>query len=88
MYAWSIQEAEAHFIELIEACSAIGPQMVVKHGVEVAVLVPIAQWRQMQISAAPSLKQLLLEDTARGELMILPRGQAYRRRPATLDIPA
>jgi hypothetical protein len=48
---------------------------------EAAVLVPVGQWRQLQANSQPSLKQVLLDSTARGELQIPPRGQA-KRRPA------
>ena len=81
MNAWSVQEAKARFGELIESCIATGPQLITEHGVEVAVLVPIAQWRQMQISATPSLKQLLLEDTARGEITLPAPGLVRMRSP-------
>lgn len=81
MNAWPVQDAKARFSEFLEACIATGPQMVTKRGAQAAVLVPMAQWRQMQAAAAPSLKQLLLEDAGRGDLLIPPRGQARRRRP-------
>jgi antitoxin Phd len=83
MHAWPVQDAKARFSEFIEACIATGPQMLTKRGVEAAVLIPVAQWRQMQTMATPSIKQLLLDDTARGELSIPPRGHARRRSPET-----
>lgn len=83
MNAWPVQDAKARFSEFIEACIATGPQLLTKRGVEAAVLVSVAQWRQMQTPTTPSLKQLLLDDTARGELTIPPRGQARRRNTET-----
>ncbi len=53
--------------------------MVTKRGAEAAVLVPVQEWRRLQSVARPSLKQLLLSDTARTELNIPPRGKARRR---------
>ncbi len=53
--------------------------MVTKRGAEAAVLVPVQEWRRLQSAARPSLKQLLLSDTARSDLRIPPRGSAKRR---------
>ena len=57
-----------------------GPQMVTKRGAEAAVLVPVDEWRRLQAAARPSLKQLLLSDEARVDLMIPARGSAHRRK--------
>jgi antitoxin (DNA-binding transcriptional repressor) of toxin-antitoxin stability system len=57
----------------------ITQKMVTRHGVEVAVLVPLQQWRHLQSAARPSLKELLLSDQARTDMVIPPRGRAKRR---------
>lgn len=59
-----------------------GPQMVTKRGAEAAVLVPVEVWKRMQATAKPSLKELLLSDTARMDIPIPPRGRV-RRWPST-----
>lgn len=41
---------------------------------------PIEQWRRLQASAQPSLKQLLLAPEARTEELV-PPGSTARRRP-------
>ena len=82
MESWPVQDAKARFSEFLEACIARGPQMVTKRGADAAVLVPIAQWQRLQANARPSLKQLLLSDAGRAELLVAPRGRA-RRRPVT-----
>ena len=79
MHTWPVQDAKARFSEFLDACLAEGPQMVTKRGTEAAVLVPVQEWRRLQSVARPSLKQLLLSDTARTELNIPPRGKARRR---------
>jgi prevent-host-death family protein len=79
MHSWPVQDAKARFSEFLEACLAEGPQMVTKRGAEAAVLVPVSEWRRLQSAARPSLKQLLLSDSARGELNVPARGQAKRR---------
>ena len=54
--------------------------MVTRRGAEAAVLVPVQEWRRLQASSRPSLKELLLSDQARGDLVIPPRGGAKRRK--------
>jgi prevent-host-death family protein len=48
------QEAKARFSAFLEASLKNGSQIVIKRGVETAVLVPIAQWRGMQEGARPT----------------------------------
>lgn len=79
MHTWPVQDAKARFSEFLEACLSEGPQMVTKRGTEAAVLLPVREWRRLQLTARPSLKQLLLSDHARAELVLPKRGQARRR---------
>lgn len=79
MHAWPVQDAKARFSEFLDACLSIGPQMVTRRGAEAAVLVPLEQWRRLQSTAKPSLKQLLLSDEGRGALNMPARGKARRR---------
>lgn len=81
MDTWPVQDAKARFSEFLQACLTSGPQLVTKRGQEAAVLVPMSQWRQLQASKPPSLKEVLLDPLARGELLTVPRGQAKRRPP-------
>ena len=81
MSTWPVQDAKARFSEFLQACLTSGPQLVTKRGMETAMLVPVAQWRQMQANSQPSLKQVLLDNAARSELPIPPRGQVRRRPP-------
>ena len=84
MHTWPVQDAKARFSEFLDACLIEGPQMVTRRGVEAAVLVPVAEWRRLQSAARPSLKQLLLSDQARTDLIVPARGQAQRRKPEAL----
>lgn len=79
MQTWAVQDAKARFSEFLDACLAQGPQVVTRRGAETAVLVPVEVWRRLQAAAKPSLKDLLLSDTGRGELVLPERGQARRR---------
>ena len=80
MQTWQVQDAKARFSELLDACLVTGPQMVTRRGAEAAVLVPVQEWRRLQSAARPSLKQLLLSDQARSDIVLPARGKAKRRR--------
>ncbi len=79
MQTWPVQDAKARFSEFLETCLSEGLQMVTKRGAEAAVLVPVDEWRRLQAAARPSLKELLLSEQGRAELMIPARGAARRR---------
>jgi prevent-host-death family protein len=83
MAVWPVQDAKARFSELLDACVTDGPQVVTRRGAELAVLVPVDEWRRLQATARPSLKQLLLADAARTDMLVPARGKA-RRRPAAV----
>lgn len=82
MRSWPVQDAKARFSEMLDACVSKGPQLVTRRGTETAVLVPIDEWRRLQAAARPSLKQLLLADSARTDTLVPARRKA-RRRPVT-----
>lgn len=79
MKTWPVQDAKARFSEFLENCLAEGPQMVTKRGTEAAVLVAASEWRRLQQAARPSLKEMLLSDTARTDSLV-PTRRAERRR--------
>lgn len=82
---WPVQDAKARFSELLEASLQEGPQIVTRRGVEAAVLVPFEEWRRLQSSARPTLKELLLAETPRGEIPLSPRSRWRRRTPGALE---
>jgi prevent-host-death family protein len=86
MSQWQVQQAKARFSELLDTCLEHGPQIVTKHGIETAVLVPIDQWRRMQ-SDHPTLKQLLLAPEPRCELPVPSRGPHRLRRAGAGPVP-
>jgi prevent-host-death family protein len=81
MKSWPVQDAKARFSELLDTCIAEGPQIVTKRGAEAAVLVPVQEWRRLQQSARPTLKELLLADEPRFEMPLPERGRLRRRKP-------
>ncbi len=79
MKSWPVQDAKARFSELLNACEREGPQLVTKRGADVAVLIPVEEWRRLN-AARPSFKSLLLAKKARcDDLPIPPRGRARHR---------
>lgn len=85
MKSWPVHDAKARFSELLETCLKEGPQLVTKRGADAAVLVPAGEWRNMQRSARPSLKALLLAPSSRGALGLPKRGALRRRIPGAQD---
>ncbi len=79
MHTWPVQDAKARFSEFLDACLTEGPQRVTRRGADAAVLVPVQEWRRIQSAARPSLKQPLLSDQGRAELILPQRGRARRR---------
>ena len=79
MHTWPVQDAKARFSEFLDACLHEGAQMVTRRGAEAAVLVSVHEWRRLQAAVRPSLKQLLLSEQARTDLIVPERGRARRR---------
>jgi antitoxin Phd len=84
MPTWPVQDAKARFSEMLDNCLNEGPQVISRRGVAEAVLVPIDQWRRLQ-SDAPTLKDLLLSDHARGDILVPARGVRRRRAAVVFD---
>lgn len=80
MASWQLQDAKARFTEFLNAALKKGPQVVTRRGVETAVLVPIEEWRRLQQTARPSLKDLLLGPGPRFE-NVVPERRVFKRRP-------
>ena len=44
---WQIQDAKQRFSEMIRAVTSEGPQVITRHGVDVAVVVDIGEYRRL-----------------------------------------
>ena len=73
---WPVQDAKSRFSEFLDTTLAEGPQILTRGGVDIAVLVPIEQWRKMERMTRPDLKELLLASEARTEDLTPPRRRA------------
>jgi prevent-host-death family protein len=45
---WQVQDAKQRFSELIRTARADGPQVVTRHGEEIAVVIDIAEYRRLK----------------------------------------
>lgn len=82
---WQIQDAEARFSEMLEACLSEGPQIVTVRGKDSAALVPIKQWHRLQRMAKPNLKDWLLAPEAWTETLTAPRTKQRDRLPVKIE---
>ena len=60
MAHWPVQDAKAHFSEVIERARTEGPQTITRHGAERAVLISIEEYRALS-GAKPDFITHLLE---------------------------
>src|SRR6266704_4117949 len=65
---WQIQEAKQRFSEMIRAVTTEGPQVITRHGEDVAVVVDIGEYRRLTRPAVDLARILLgrpqLDDSA------------------------
>jgi len=85
MRSWSIEDAGARFDELLDARLSERPQVLTRNGVDAAVLVSVAEWRRLRTPGKPSLKQLLLADSARTEMLVPARRKLRAGRSSPPD---
>jgi prevent-host-death family protein len=62
MGSWPVHDAKARFTESLNTTLKKDPQIVTRRGIQIAVLVPIEDWRRLEQNARPGLKALLLGD--------------------------
>lgn len=58
---WQVQEAKQRFSEVLRAAEAGEPQIVTKHGEEVAVVIDIAEYRRLRGEAVSLVAYLRAE---------------------------
>ena len=87
MPRWQLQEAKQRFSRLVDLAEEEGPQVVTRHGAEVAVVLAATAYRDLVSQARPSFKDVLLrgsgvEDDDGGALLdaLPPRGR-WRAKP-------
>lgn len=83
--AWPVYDAKARFSELLDVTLREGPQVVTRRGIETAVLVPMDEWKRLQASARPSIREILLDPHGPRDLDLPPRRSFRLRRPLDLE---
>jgi len=83
--SWAVQDAKARFSEMLEASLTEGPQIVTKRGVETAVLVPIEEWKRLNVKPRRTLKELLFAEEPRFDMDIPKRGTGRWREPPSFE---
>lgn len=71
---WQVQEAKQRFSEVVRAAEAGEPQIVTKHGEEVAVVIDIAEYRRLRGEAVGLMDYLRAEPFAEHALLVERRG--------------
>ena len=79
MGTWQLQDAKARFSELLDTAKKKGPQVVTRRGVEEAVVLSMEEWRRIQASQRPNIKEVLLSGPKFD--LALPRRGKWKLRP-------
>jgi prevent-host-death family protein len=69
MTRWQLQEAKQQFSRLVDRARSEGPQLVTRHGREVAVVIGVEEYRRLR-GEKRDFKQFLLEGPPFDELEI------------------
>lgn len=67
---WQVQEAKQRFSEVLRAAESGEPQIVTKHGEEVAVVIDIAEYRRLRGESMSFMSYLRVEPLAEIDLAI------------------
>ncbi|MDF2704871.1 type II toxin-antitoxin system Phd/YefM family antitoxin [Nonomuraea muscovyensis] len=67
MTTWQLQEAKQRFSEVVRRAHDEGPQIVTRHGEDVAVVLDMAEYRQLK-GKEPDFKDFLLSGPDLSEL--------------------
>ena len=74
---WQVQDAKQRFSELLRTAHSDGPQVVTRHGVEIAVVIDIADYRHLTGEIA-DFKEYLRAGPDFGDLELARSGEKAR----------
>ncbi|GIH28955.1 antitoxin [Acrocarpospora phusangensis] len=78
MAGWQLQEAKQQFSEVVRRAATEGPQVVTRHGHEVAVVIAMSEYRALK-GDAPDFKEFLLADPDWDDDVDFPRARDLPR---------
>jgi prevent-host-death family protein len=67
---WQVQEAKQRFSEVLRAAESGEPQIVTKHGEEVAVLIDIAEYRRLRGESMTLMEYLRVDASAEADFEV------------------
>ena len=67
---WQVQEAKQRFSEVLRAAESGEPQIVTRHGMEVAVLIDIAEYHRLRGGSMTFMEYLRADASAEADLDI------------------
>lgn len=67
---WQVQEAKQRFSEVLRAAESGEPQIVTRHGLEVAVLIDIVEYHRLRGDSLTFMEYLRTDATAEADLDI------------------
>jgi prevent-host-death family protein len=79
---WQVQVAKQRFSEVLRAAESGEPQIVTKHGEEVAVVIDIAEYRRLRGESMSFMDYLRAEPVADAELEV----ERQRDLPRDIDL--
>jgi prevent-host-death family protein len=79
---WQVQEAKQRFSEVLRAAESGEPQIVTKHGEEVAVVIDIAEYRRLRGESMNFMEYLRAAPLVDADLDIERRSE----QPPTIDL--
>lgn len=83
MHTWQLQEAKNKLSQVVDNAVNEGPQVITRHGAEVAVVVSVAEYRKL-VSSQKKLSDFLRESPLAGVDLDLTRDRSLLR--SALDL--
>ena len=80
--SWQVQEAKQRFSEVLRAAELGEPQIVTKHGLEIAVVIDIAEYHRLRGDSAGLMAYLRAELLTDADLEI----ERQREQPRVIDL--
>ncbi|HEV2103950.1 MAG TPA: type II toxin-antitoxin system Phd/YefM family antitoxin [Candidatus Acidoferrum sp.] len=85
MAKWQFQEAKSRFSELIDHALEKGPQVVIRRGVDTAVVVSMNEWTELKGEKRATWEKVLLGEGPRFDIPLPKRGKTRSRNAPVFD---
>jgi antitoxin Phd len=82
---WQVYDAKARFSEFLETTLKEGPQVLTRRGVEMAVLVPIDEWKHLKDRDRLSNPDPLLDSNGPHNIPLPSKRPVLKLRPFSFD---